>query len=101
MMSWCGCTYKINMLIAEWTWPLNHVGLTLQWPHHPFPINALIYKPIATLGSEPKQKIQPWGVPLGQSGNQDMVTLLCQKKAYSRPSPDLCARPALKLARTI
>ena len=77
MMSWCGCMYKINMLIAEWIWPFNHVGLTLQWPHHrPFPINALMYKPIATLWSEPKQKIQPWGGavgPIGQSRHGDFA----------------------------
>ena len=48
----------------------------------PFPINALIYKPIATLGSEPKQKIQPWGGavgPIGQSKHGDFAVSVSEK----------------------
>ena len=74
MTGWCYCMYKINMLNGHGHSTMlgsPYIGHTT-----PFPINALIYKPIATLGSEPKQKIQPWGGavgPIGQSRHGDFA----------------------------
>ena len=55
---------------------------TVATPPHSQSMHSFISQ-LPPWGASPNKKSNPGGVPLGQSGNQDTVTLLCQKKAYS------------------